>query len=169
MRVEVMVEGLGYSQVNFVQKIPIVVLKEKNGDRLLMISIGGLEAQGIWLSLTKQATPRPLTHDLFSSVFEIGALSLKEVLITDFEQDIFRARLVFDQNGRHVELDCRPSDAIPIALRLDVPILVEEKILNEYGGLLGEPNQAPTDDGGEKVPPEQLRTWDTLLGDVNLG
>lgn len=112
---------------------PVLLLRESGGDRYLPIWIGQNEANAIILEQQGVEPTRPLTHDLFRDV--IGALghSLKEVRIVDLQEGTFYADLVFDQD---VRVSARPSDSVAIALRMGVPIYVEEAVLDEAGLLI---------------------------------
>ncbi|MGV0991859.1 MAG: bifunctional nuclease family protein [Mycobacterium sp.] len=112
---------------------PVLLLRESHGDRYLPIWIGQTEANAIILEQQGVEPVRPLTHDLFRDV--IGALghSLKEVRIVDLQEGTFYADLVFEQD---VRVSARPSDSVAIALRMGVPIYVEEAVLDEAGLLI---------------------------------
>ena len=116
---------------------PVLLLRESEGDRYLPIWIGPTEANAIILEQQGVEPARPLTHDLFRDV--IGALghSLKEVRIVDLQEGTFYADLVFDQG---VRVSARPSDSVAIALRMGVPIFVEEAVLEEAGLLIPDEN-----------------------------
>ena len=110
-----------------------VVLGEVNGVRRLPIVIGGFEAQAIAVALERMQPSRPLTHDLLKTVIaELGG-TLTSVIINDLSDDIFYARLVLDADGRHVEIDSRPSDAIALAVRMKAPIYVAENVMDQAG------------------------------------
>jgi len=116
---------------------PVLLLRESGGDRYLPIWIGQNEANAIILEQQGVEPTRPLTHDLFRDV--IGALghSLKEVRIVDLQEGTFYADLIFDQD---VRVSARPSDSVAIALRMGVPIYVEEAVLDEAGLLIPDEN-----------------------------
>ena len=116
---------------------PGLLLRESEGDRYLPIWIGPTEANAIIIEQQGVEPARPLTHDLFRDV--IGALghSLQEVRIVDLQEGTFYADLVFDQGVRG---SARPSDSVAIALRMGVPIFVEEAVLEEAGLLIPDEN-----------------------------
>ena len=122
---------------------PVLLLRESEGDRYLPIWIGQTEANAIIFEQQGVEPPRPLTHDLFRDV--IGALghSLKEVRIVDLQEGTFYADLVFDSD---VRVSARPSDSVAIALRMGVPIFVEEAVLGEAGLLI--PDETDDESGG---------------------
>ncbi len=122
---------------------PVLLLRESEGDRYLPIWIGQTEANAIILEQQGVEPVRPLTHDLFRDV--IGALghTLKEVRIVDLQEGTFYADLVFDAD---VRVSARPSDSVAIALRMGVPIYVEEAVLDEAGLLI--PDEGDEESGG---------------------
>ncbi|MGI9124688.1 MAG: bifunctional nuclease family protein [Mycobacterium sp.] len=122
---------------------PVLMLREEGGDRHLPIWIGPNEANAIILEQQGVEPPRPLTHDLFRDV--IGALghSLKEVRIVDLQEGTFYADMVFDPD---VRVSARPSDSVAIAMRMGVPIFVEDAVLDQAGLLL--PDDSDEESGG---------------------
>lgn len=107
----------------------VIVLKDLSSDRILPIWIGPVEADAITLALQGIQVARPLTHDLLKNlIMELGA-TVSHVLINDLHDNTFFARIVIDANGRHIEVDSRPSDAVALAVRLQVPIFVAEEVL----------------------------------------
>lgn len=128
--VEMTVESV---RINLATSQRVVILKDGQGDRYLFIWIATAEAYSIAMELQGTASLRPLTHDLLKSVIaELGA-RLTSIIINDLQDDIFYARLILDANGRHVEIDSRPSDAIALAVRTKVPIYVAESVLEHAG------------------------------------
>jgi uncharacterized protein len=128
--VEMSVESV---RINLATNQRVVILKDPRSERYLFIWIANPEAYSIAMELQGTSSPRPLTHDLLKNVIlELGG-TLTSVIINDLSDDIFFARLVFDANGRHVEVDSRPSDAIAVAVRLKAPILVAESVLDQAG------------------------------------
>ena len=131
--IEMVVESIRVSLINYQR---VVILKEKESDRYLPIWIGPAEADAIAIELQEVAVARPLTHDLLRSV--IGALGAKvtSIVINDLASDTFYARIMLDANGRHVEIDSRPSDAVALAVRVKVPIYADETVLERAGIVL---------------------------------
>ncbi|MBF6589200.1 MAG: bifunctional nuclease family protein [Ktedonobacterales bacterium] len=141
--VEMSVESV---RINLATNQRVVILKEPQAERYLFIWIANPEAYSIAMELQGTTSQRPLTHDLLKSVInELGG-KMTSIIINDLADDIFFARLVLDANGRHVEIDARPSDAIALAVRFKVPILVEENVLTQAGVTLqeGEAREEPT-------------------------
>ena len=109
---------------------PVVLLREDDGERVLPIWIGAVEASAIAFAQQGVQPPRPLTHDLLRNVIEALGDSVSAVHITDLRDGVFYAVLVFESG---VEVSARPSDSIALALRTDAPILVAESVLDEAG------------------------------------
>ncbi len=112
-------------------KMPVILLKEKNGEKTLPIWIGLFEAQAIALALENVKPPRPLTHDLAKSLIEKLKGRVDKVVISDLRNNTFYAEILIKRNGETIKVDSRPSDAIAIALRLNVPIFINEAVLDK--------------------------------------
>ena len=133
--IEVTVDSI---RVSLVSHHRVVVLKEVLGERYLPIWIGQFEADAITIGLQGIEIARPLTHDLLKAALdEVGAV-ISHILVNDLQDDTFYARIVMDVNGRHVEVDSRPSDAIALAVRARVPIYVMESVMDKAGIVPGE-------------------------------
>jgi len=115
-------------------KMPVIVLKEKKGEKTLPIWIGLFEAQAIALAMENVKPPRPLTHDLAKSLIEKLHGKVDKVVITDLINNTFYARILIRRNGENLQVDSRPSDAIALAIRLKVPIFIDETVLNKVAG-----------------------------------
>lgn len=114
-----------------------LILKELDGNRRLPILIGAAEAQAIAFELEGVVPPRPLTHDLIKNIIESFDYQLSEVLIDELNEGTFHAKLVFENEG--IQIDCRPSDAIAVAVRMAVPISINSEIMDE-AGVITQPN-----------------------------
>lgn len=108
-----------------------LIMKEIDGNRRLPIIIGAFEAQAIALEMEGVQPPRPMTHDLLKNLIDTFSERLSEVYINDLKDGTFFAKLIFDYSD--VEIDARPSDAIALAVRCNVPIYVNTDILDETG------------------------------------
>ncbi len=108
-----------------------IVLRERNGARVLPIMIGINEAMAIDRRVNGVQLPRPLTHDLLGNVIESLAGELEKIVINDIQQHTFYAKLVIRHGGELIEVDSRPSDAIALGAAGDVPIYVEDHVLRE--------------------------------------
>ncbi len=112
---------------------PTVVLQGRRDKRSFAMAIGLAEATGIAIPLQGVTPPRPLTHDLFLTMFGRLNVSLKRVVITDVRDDVFYAALYLTGQGGDIMLDARPSDAIALAIRAKVPVLVEDRVFEKAG------------------------------------
>ena len=113
---------------------PTVLLQGKRDKRSVALAIGLAEATGIAVPLQGVTPPRPLTHDLFLTLFGRLKVTLTRVVITDLRDDIFYAIVYLNAGGPELQLDARPSDAIALAIRAKVPVLVEERVFDKAGG-----------------------------------
>jgi bifunctional DNase/RNase len=137
--VEMTVESV---RINLQTSQRVVILKATKQERYLFIWIAHPEAYAIAIELQGTSSPRPLTHDLLKNVIHDMGAKIENVVISDLIEDIFYARIVLDVDGRHVEVDSRPSDAIALAVRAKTPIFVEESVL-ERAGVALESNEEP--------------------------
>ncbi len=135
----------------------LVILKEVNGNRHLPIWIGDFEAQAIAIELQGIDSPRPLPYDVLKTVIgELGG-TVERVLVVDLTQDVYYARIVVVAGARTVELDSRPSDAIALAVRVGVPILVDEAVMERAGVFLDTEDEATVEPGIISAP-DRLET-----------
>jgi uncharacterized protein len=110
----------------------LIVLKEKDGNRILPIVIGLAEASAIKLKISGFQPPRPLTHDLLHSTIENLEASIDKIIIDKLEENTFHAKLVIKtSNGSFKTIDARPSDSIALAVRAHAPIFVEDEIIKQ--------------------------------------
>lgn len=128
-KIQLMVLGLSASPA--ANNAYALILKEVDGERRLPIIIGAFEAQAIALEMEGVTPPRPMTHDLIKNLLDQLGATLTEVVISDIIEGTFYAKLVFEDLG--IEIDCRPSDAIAIAVRIGCPIYVNAEVLQETG------------------------------------
>lgn len=120
-------------RISLVTQHRIVMLKEVDGERQVPIWIGPCEADAITIELQDVKVARPVTHDLLKNVIATVGGRVSHVLVKELRDGIFHARLYLDVNGREMDIDCRPSDAIALAVRAKVPIFVSEGVLSEVG------------------------------------
>jgi bifunctional DNase/RNase len=118
--------------INDAATVPLVVLSD-GSDRVLPIFIGIWEAVSINSAMNHELLPRPFTHDLFIDLCRKCAITLRFLQIDSIEDGVYYAQLVLSTGGHDEYLDCRPSDGIALALRGDVPIFVEESVLEMAG------------------------------------
>ncbi|MBI4301652.1 MAG: bifunctional nuclease family protein [Chloroflexi bacterium] len=150
--VEMTVDSVRVSVMNYQR---VVILKEKDSDRYLPIWIGPAEADAIAIRLQEVSVARPLTHDLLQSVIGTLGATVDSIVVNDLHNDTFYARIVLNADGRHVEIDSRPSDALALAVRVNVPIYAEESVLDKAGITLEQGIVKPQE--GEKLSEEDLK------------
>lgn len=109
----------------------VIILKEVDGDRSFPIVIGIFEATSIDRRVKGMAAPRPLTHDLITATVEQMGGEIQDIVISDLRDHTYFARLRIRQEGELIEVDCRPSDAIAVAVTAKCPIYVNEEVLGE--------------------------------------
>jgi len=110
---------------------PIVLLRERDGERYLPIWIGAMEATAIAFALQGIVTARPMTHDLLKNVLEEVGVRVERIVITELREGTFYAIIHMQQNGSQYEVSSRPSDAMALAVRVNVPIFANEEVLSE--------------------------------------
>ncbi|MGC2324614.1 MAG: bifunctional nuclease family protein [Terriglobales bacterium] len=155
--VEMKIRGL---MMDPVTNMPIVILKDVNGDAVLPIWVGIYEANAIALEIEKVSTPRPMTHDLIKNLLTGLDTRVHKVVVNELREDTFYAVIWLERDGHIISVDSRPSDALAIALRLDCPIFVEDEVLKSS-------KQATA--VSDRVSSEELRKWLEGLNDEDLG
>ncbi|CAI8052015.1 Uncharacterized protein Rv1829 [Geodia barretti] len=124
------VDSIRVSPMNYQR---VVILRENDSDRYLPIWIGPAEADAIAVKLQDLSVPRPLTHDLLREVIDKLGGSIKHILVNDLQNDTFFATITIEVNGNSEDIDCRPSDAVALAVRAKVPIYANEAVLDKAG------------------------------------
>jgi bifunctional DNase/RNase len=157
MEIEMKIRGL---MMDPVTNMPIVVLKDVNGDAILPIWIGIPEAHAIAWEIEKVAPLRPMTHDLLKNALQGLNAHIHKVVVSELKDDTFYAVICVEQNGEQVMMDARPSDAIALALRADCPVYVSDQVLR---------NSRVTAGGAENMSAEELQRWLQNLNDEDLG
>jgi bifunctional DNase/RNase len=151
---ELSIESIRLSLMNYQR---VVILREKDADRYLPIWIGPAEADAIAVRLQDVSVARPLTHDLLRNAIETLGARVSHIVVNDLANDTFFARIVLDVNGQTLEIDSRPSDAIALAVRVDVPIYAEESVLDRAGVVLDEEGSPADQEGaGKPLDPAEL-------------
>jgi bifunctional DNase/RNase len=117
-------------RVSLMSQLRVVILKDMESGRYLPIFIGPFEAEAIAVKLQGMSVERPLTHDLLKSVIAEMGGEVQHIVVSDLRQDTFYAQIVLIQDSQLRKIDSRPSDAIALAVRLDVPIFVEEAVMD---------------------------------------
>ena len=157
MQIEMTIKGL---MVDPVTNMPIVILRDKDGQRILPIWVGSFEANAIALQIENVPTPRPMTHDLLKNVIHDLNGDIQKIVVCDLKDNTFYALIYLTVNGEVVAVDSRPSDAIALALRVKAPIFVEEKVIA---------NSKTSDQVPGKGDSEQLQQWLESLDPEELG
>ncbi len=156
-------------RVSLLTQHRVVVLREADSRHYIPIWIGPFEADAIAMAIQGHEPQRPLTHDLLkATILDLGG-SVNHILISDIQDNTFFARIVVEQNGRTIEIDSRPSDAIALAVRVDVPIFVENHVLEQAGVVFDEDEQPslelPTDD---LAPASETATSDAPIEESDM-
>ncbi|MFC1892551.1 bifunctional nuclease family protein [Chloroflexota bacterium] len=165
--IEMTIDSIRVSLMNYQR---VVILKEKAAERYLPIWIGAAEADAIAVKLQGVTVPRPLTHDLLSSVIDNLGASVSSIIVSDLRSDTFYAKIVLNVDGGQMEIDSRPSDALALAVRVEVPIFVEEAILEKAGILLDKETGKPIPSEiaeGQDVDEEELRRLSAFTDFIN--
>ena len=157
MLIEMTIKGL---MVDPVTNMPIVILKDKQGDRVLPIWVGIFEANAIALQIENVATPRPMTHDLLRNVIQDLKASVQKIVVCDLQENTFYALIYLSLNGDTLAIDARPSDAIALALRTRAPIFVEDAVID---------NAKTVDFTSDKNDADRLHKWLESLDPDDLG
>jgi len=157
MLIEMTIKGL---MVDPVTNMPIVILKDKDGDRVLPIWVGIFEANAIALQIENVATPRPMTHDLLRNIIADLDGQVDRVVVCDLKDNTFYAVIHLTVRGERVAIDARPSDAIALALRTRSPILVEENVID---------TAKTVDFNADRTDNDRLQKWLESLDPEDLG
>jgi uncharacterized protein len=157
MLIEMTIKGL---MVDPITNMPIVILKDKEGDRVLPIWVGIFEANAIALQIENIPTPRPMTHDLLRNIITDLEGRVDRVVVSDLKENTFYAIVHLTVRGERVAVDARPSDAIALALRTRAPILVEETVIE---------NAKTVDFASERADNDRLQKWLESLDPEELG
>ncbi len=156
MQIEMTIKGL---MVDPVTNMPIIILRDKDGQKVLPIWVGVFEANAIALQIENVSTPRPMTHDLLKNVIQDLEAAVTKIVVSDLRDNTFYAVIYLQRNGETVAIDARPSDAIALALRTRVPIFVEEMVIDN----------AKTIETPEKADSERLQKWLESLDPEDMG
>ncbi|MFN2187667.1 MAG: bifunctional nuclease family protein [Candidatus Promineifilaceae bacterium] len=142
-------------RISLISQHRIVMLRDVDNERQLPIWIGPCEAEAITIELQDMEIARPVTHDLLKNVIDEMGGTVSHILISELREMVFYARLFVDVGGEMLEIDCRPSDAIAIAVRAKVPIFVNEPVFEEAGII-------PESDIEDEVDAEDPETLDAF-------
>ncbi len=157
MQIEMSIKGL---MVDPIKNMPIVILHDREGQRVLPISVGIFEANAIALQVANISMPRPMTHDLLRNVIHDLKADVQKVVVSDLKENTFYAVIQLIVGGELVAIDARPSDAIALALRMRAPIFAEDTVLD---------NAKQLDISPAKGDSERLRKWLEAIDPDELG
>ena len=157
MEIEMTIKGL---MIDPITNMPIVILKDKEGNRILPIWVGIFEANAIALQIENISTPRPMTHDLLKNVLGDLEANVQKIVVCELKDNTFYAMIYLDRDGKLIAVDSRPSDAIALALRTKSPIYVEESVVESAKGM---------DLAKETTDSEKLQKWLEGLNPEDLG
>jgi hypothetical protein len=163
--IEMIIDSIRVSLMNYQR---VVILKEKAAERYLPIWIGPAEADAIGVKLQGVAVPRPLTHDLLSSVIVALGASIHYIVVSDLKNDTFYAKIILNVDGRQMEVDSRPSDALALAVRAGVPIYAEESVLDRAGIMLDKETGKPiSQEGAEEAEGKGKKVSEEEIGKMS--
>jgi uncharacterized protein len=157
MQIEMTIKGL---MVDPITNMPIIILRDKEGHRVLPIWVGVFEANAIALQIENVTTPRPMTHDLLKNIIEDLKGAVEKIVVSDLRENTFYAMIYVAGQEGTVAIDARPSDAIALALRTKAPIFVEEEVIDNAKTLDAAPDRADAD---------RLHKWLESLDPDDLG
>ena len=157
MLIEMTIKGL---MVDPITNMPIIILRDKDGHRVLPIWVGVFEANAIALQIENVTTPRPMTHDLLKNVIADMRGRIDKVVVSDLKENTFFALIYLTVNGEVMAVDARPSDAIALALRAQAPIFVDERVID---------HAKTVDIAPDKGETERLQKWLENLDPDDLG
>jgi len=157
MQIEMTIKGL---MVDPITNMPIIILRDKEGQKVLPIWVGIFEANAIALQIENVATPRPMTHDLLRNIITDLDGQVDRVVVSDLKDNTFFAIIHLTVKGEAVVVDARPSDAIALALRTRAPILVDETVID---------NAKTVDFASERADSDRLQKWLESLDPDDMG
>jgi uncharacterized protein len=157
MLIEMSIKGL---MVDPTTNMPIVILRDKEGDKVLPIWVGVFEANAIAMQIENVAVPRPMTHDLLRNVIADLHATVQRIVVSDLQENTFYAVIYLTVHGDTVAIDARPSDAIALALRTRAPIFVDDAVIDSAKTIDSTPDKGDAD---------RLHQWLESLDPEDLG
>lgn len=160
-------------RVSLTNQQRIVILKQVNQERYLPIWIGLYEAEAITIALQEIQVARPQTHDLLKTLIQSLNARLIQVEVVSLSEDVFYGNLVLDINGQQKQVDCRPSDAIALAARMRVPIMVSEEVMIHAGiepeeDIAEEDSELPRERTNADLEDQNLDIFEEFLENFNI-
>jgi uncharacterized protein len=157
MQIEMTIKGL---MIDPITNMPIIILRDQEGQRVLPIWVGVFEANAIALQIENVQTPRPMTHDLLKNILEDLSAQVERIVVSDLKENTFYALIHLRTDGHALAVDARPSDAIALALRTHSPIFVEESVIQSARSV---------ESAKENMDVGRLQKWLENLSDEDLG
>jgi bifunctional DNase/RNase len=157
MEIEMNIKGL---MIDPITNMPIIILRDPSGHRILPIWVGVFEANAIALQIENVQTPRPMTHDLLKNVIDGLSARVERIVVCELKDNTFYAMIYLHSNGGTRTIDARPSDAIALALRTQSPIYVEESVMETAQSV---------EAGRDAMDVGRLRKWLEGLSEEELG
>jgi hypothetical protein len=169
--IEVVIDSV---RVSLMSPQRVVVLRQADAERFVPIWVGPYEAEAITVALQEIEMIRPLTHDLLKNLFGTFNARIKRVEIVSLREEIFFGNIVAETNGREVNIDSRPSDAIALAVRAHVPIYVHQSVLDEAGitpesDMQGEGSGEPSGTPMSEEASDRLSIFEDFIDQLDLG
>ena len=155
--IEMNIKGL---MVDPITNMPIIILRDPEGQKVLPIWVGVFEANAIALQIENIQTPRPMTHDLLRNVIQDLRAAVEKIVVCDLKDNTFYAMIHLQTPAGPVAIDARPSDAIALALRTHAPIMVDEKVID---------NAKSVDFANDKQDTDRLQQWLESLDPDDMG
>ena len=143
----------------------VIILKEVDAERYLPIWIGPYEAEAIAIRLRDVEVARPLTHDLLHNIIHQMGGHVSHITVIELRDDTFYGRITVNVDGQQTEIDSRPSDAIALAVRANVPIFVAEQVMEQAGII---PEADVTEDGDGEGSADELSAFRDFIDNLNL-
>ena len=157
MQIEMTIKGL---MVDPITNMPIVLLRDKEGQKVLPIWVGVFEANAIALQIENITPQRPMTHDLLNNVIHDLKADIQKIVVSDLKENTFYALIYLTIGGDVMAIDARPSDAIALALRARAPIFVEDRVID---------NARSVEIAPDKADNERLQKWLENLDADSMG
>jgi bifunctional DNase/RNase len=157
MQIEMTIKGL---MVDPITNTPIIILRDKDGQRILPIWVGVFEANAIALQIENVTVARPMTHDLLRNVIHDLKAEIRKIVVCDLKENTFYALIHLEVNGEPLAVDARPSDAIALALRARAPIFVEDRVID---------NAKTVDFAPDRGDADRLQKWLESLDPDEMG
>ncbi len=163
--IEVVIDSI---RMSLMSQYRVVILKDSNSDRYLPIWIGPCEADAITVELNEMPPQRPLTHDLLKSLIREMGGRVVHIFISDLRSDVYYARIVVEVNGKELEIDSRPSDALALAVRVKAPVFVSESVMDRASIEPEDDVERSAPTSTEEVADDRLSAFKDFVNSLDL-